>query len=140
MLRLEGGDLILGPTMPTILAQLGAFDADRGIVFTNAILKSKCQQDANHGENITRHPRPVVEMTHGSWRPLALVRAKRNEGASYPSESSSECSLLALSGHSEERALSLLLTQSGLSTDCYCRWGLVERRRAPGFVPPPIAN
>ena len=64
MLRLEGGDLILGPTMPTILAQLGAFDADRGIVFTNAILKSKCQQDANHGEN-TRHPRPVVEMTHG---------------------------------------------------------------------------
>jgi hypothetical protein len=27
-----------------------------------------------------------------------------------------------------------------LSTDCYCRWGGVERGRAPGFVPRPIAN
>jgi hypothetical protein len=72
VLRLEGGDLILGPTMPTILTQLGAFDADRGIVFTNAILKSKCQQDANHGENITRHPRPVGVAFHNSLDVMTL--------------------------------------------------------------------
>ena len=72
VLRLEGGDLILGPTMPTILAQLGAFDADRRIVFTNAILKSKCQQDPNHGENIARHPRPVGVAFHNSLDVMTL--------------------------------------------------------------------